>query len=194
VIVALLAVGGYAAWDLSRSGQEVPSVTAPGGAEPERPDAGEQPGEAPGEQPGERPAASEDPAIPARAGEAVVDYVHDGDTLYLTDGRKVRLLGVNAPEVGEHAQCYGDTATRELRRMLPKGSHVRTVADARETDRFGRSLLFLFTEDGALVNLELVRGGYAEVLVLDGDTLWIDELYAAEDEAAAASRGLWGSC
>ena len=188
MIVALLAVGGYAAWDLARSGQEVAGTTVPA-------DAGERPADdAARGTPGERPTASGDPTVPERAGEAVVDYVHDGDTLFLTDGRKVRLLGVNAPEVGENAECYGDAATRALREMLPTGSHVHTVTDARETDRYGRSLLFLFTDDGALVNLELVRGGYAEVLVFDGDTLWVDELHDAEDEAYAASRGLWGSC
>ncbi len=188
MIILLIGVGAYAAFDLGLLGADGDRGTAAGSPTmPRDPDAGSGGSGGAG-------AASDDPAIPADAGEAVVDYVHDGDTLFLADGRKVRLLGVNAPEVGEHAECYGDDATAALRAMLPKGTHVRTVADAREHDRFGRSLLFLFTDDGALVNLDLVRDGYAEVLVMRGDTLWIDELHDAEREARAASRGLWGSC
>lgn len=186
MIVLLVGIGVYAAIDLGRTGGDGGSVAVP--TMPRDPDAGTGAGA------GDPDAASDDPPIPADAGEAVVDYVHDGDTLFLSDGRKVRLLGVNAPEVGEHAECYGDAATAALRAMLPKGTHVRTVADAREHDRFGRSLLFLFTEDGALVNLDLVREGYAEVLVMRGDTLWVDELRDAEREARTASRGLWASC
>lgn len=157
---------------------------------------GSSQGERPGES-GEAPpagAASADPPMPADAGEAWVDYVHDGDTLFLTDGRKVRLLGIDTPEVGEHAECYGDEARGRLRALLPEGTHVRTVADVRALDQYGRSLLFLFTDDGALVNLNLIRDGYAEAVVLKPNVLWSDEVEAAEDEAQAASRGMWGSC
>jgi endonuclease YncB( thermonuclease family) len=49
--------------------------------------------------------APEPVGIPVGATEAVVEYVHDGDTLFLDDGRKVRLLGINTPEIGEHQEC-----------------------------------------------------------------------------------------
>ncbi|MGN6271518.1 MAG: thermonuclease family protein [Protaetiibacter sp.] len=138
--------------------------------------------------------ASADPAVPTDAGEAWVEYVHDGDTLFLTDGRKVRLLGIDTPEVGEHAECYGDVARERLRAVLPEGTHVRTVADVQPLDRFGRSLLFLFTDDGTLVNLGLIRDGYAEAVVLEPNVLWAAEVEAAEDAAQAASLGMWGAC
>jgi micrococcal nuclease len=64
----------------------------------------------------------------------------------------------------------------------------------RPLDQYGRSLLFLFTDDGALVNLDLIRDGYAEAVVLEPNVLWADELEAAEDAAQAASLGLWGAC
>ncbi|MFT4030460.1 MAG: thermonuclease family protein [Protaetiibacter sp.] len=139
-------------------------------------------------------AASAGPAVPDDAGEAWIDYVHDGDTLFLTDGRKVRLLGIDTPEVGEHAECWGDVARDRLRELLPEGTHVRTVADVQPLDQYDRSLLFLFTDDGALVNLGLIRDGYAEAVVLEPNVLWADRLEAAEDEAQAASRGIWGAC
>ncbi len=136
----------------------------------------------------------ETPAVPADAGEAWVEYVHDGDTLFLTDGRKVRLLGIDTPEIGEHAECWGDVATQRLRSVLPEGTHVRTVADVRPLDKYGRSLLFLFTDDGALVNLDLVREGYAETVVLEPNVLWAAEFEAAEDTAQAAGLGIWTAC
>jgi micrococcal nuclease len=175
-IAVLLYVGGEAGWWSAPA----PAVTASGPSEP-----------ATGEQGG---AASDDPAVPSDAGEAWIDYVHDGDTLFLTDGRKVRLLGIDTPEVGERAECYGDVARERLRTLLPEGTRVRTVADVRPLDQYGRSLLFLFTDDGALVNLDLIRDGYAEAVVLEPNVLWADELEAAEDAAQAASLGLWGAC
>src|SRR5690606_22937641 len=114
------------------------------------------------------------PALPADAGHAVVRHVHDGDTLFLEDGRKVRLLGIDTPEVGDNRECYGDDAREALRAMLPPGTAVRTVADVRATDQYGRSLLFLFTQDGSLVNLDLIREGYAEAVVYKPNVLWSD--------------------
>lgn len=134
------------------------------------------------------------PAVPSDARDAWVEHVRDGDTLFLTDGRKVRLLGIDTPEVGEHAECWGDVARERLRSLLPEGTRVRTVSDVQEADRFGRALLFLFTDDGALVNLDLIRDGHAEAVVLPPNMLWSAELEAAEDEAQAASRGMWGAC
>lgn len=138
--------------------------------------------------------APSSPAVPADAGEAWIDYVHDGDTLFLRDGRKVRLLGIDTPEVGEHAECGGEAARERLRAVLPEGTRVRTVADVQPRDRYDRHLLFLFTDDGTLVNLELIRDGYAEAVVLPPNRLWSDYLEAAEDEAQAAGLGIWGSC
>jgi len=143
---------------------------------------------------GDSPASVTTPAIPADAGEATVDYVHDGDTLFLTDGRKVRLLGIDTPEVGDYAECLGEEATAALRAKLPEGTHVRTVADVQPLDQYGRSLLFLFTDDGRLVNLDLISEGWAEAVVLQPNVLWAAEVEGAEDAAQAASLGIWGRC
>lgn len=194
VIVALVGVGLWALADLN--GGRLPGLDelAPQGAAP---DADHSPASSPA-PPAEQPDASgggvATPALPADAGTAVVRYVHDGDTLFLEDGRKVRLLGVDTPEVGDHAECYGDEARSALRRMLPEGTTVRTVADVRPLDQYDRSLLFLFTEDGRLVNLDLIREGYAEAVVLQPNYLWADEVEAAEDEAQSARVGMWGAC
>lgn len=135
---------------------------------------------------------------PADAEELSVDYVHDGDTLFLipTDGErlKVRLIGVDTPEVGENAECFGDEATGRLRQILPEGSTVWASADEEALDRYGRSLLYLWTSDGAFVNLDLVADGYGTALrIKPNDAHWA-ELSAAEAQAQGAGLGLWGSC
>lgn len=150
--------------------------------------ASQQPAAAP------RPAPSTADGIPAGATEAAVEYVHDGDTLFLDDGRTVRLLGVNTPEIGEHLECYGPEATDLLRSLLPEGAPVWVVHDVEPLDQYGRSLLFVYTADGLNVNLELLREGAAEVEMYKPNVLLRDEVYAAQDAARDARLGLWGAC
>ena len=132
--------------------------------------------------------------IPAGATEAVVEYVHDGDTLFLADGRKVRMLGINTPEIGENLECYGDEATAALRGMLPERAHVWVQQDVEPLDQYGRSLLFVYTDDGTNVNLALLSAGAAEVEMYEPNVLLSAEVHAAEDAARAADLGLWGAC
>ena len=143
--------------------------------------------------------SSYDPAddtltIPPNAQQATVDYVHDGDTLFLTDGTKVRLLAVDTPEVGDNLECMGNEARDYLRTLLPEGSTIYTQVDAEPTDQYGRSLLFIWTSTGTLVNLDLVEQGYAEAVFIGGNRLYEAEVEAAEDAAQAAGRGIWGAC
>ena len=170
-VVAIVLIGAvvFAAWWWLRS-DAIPPV--PNGA-PE----------------GSAPYPIPDAAIPAR-----VKYVHDGDTLFLTDGTKVRLLSIDTPEVGENLECYGNEATDELRSLVPDGSRVMILADVQPLDQYGRSLLFVYAEDGKLVNLELIEDGMAEAVVLPPNVLFADELEAAEDYAQAAGAGMWGAC
>ncbi len=132
--------------------------------------------------------------IPREATEATIEFVHDGDTVFLTDGRKVRLLGINTPEIGDEHECYGDEATSELRRMLPQGSLAWVLGDVEKLDQYGRSLLFIYTDAGTNVNLELLELGAAEVEMYDPNWLFEDELEQAEADARAADLGLWGAC
>ncbi len=132
--------------------------------------------------------------IPASATEAVVEYVHDGDTLFLNDGRKVRMLGINTPEIGDNLECWGNEATAALRSLLPAGTHVWVEEDVEPLDQYGRSLLFVYTDAGLNVNLELLREGAAQVEMYKPNVLHRDEVYAAQDAARAANAGLWGAC
>jgi micrococcal nuclease len=132
--------------------------------------------------------------IPSAATEATVEYVHDGDTLFLTDGRKVRMLGINTPEIGDNLECYGDEATALLRQLLPKGTHVWVLPDVEPLDQYGRSLLFIYTDDSTNVNLEMLRQGAAEVEMYRPNLMFQAEIEATERSAVDAAAGLWGAC
>src|SRR5687768_5946697 len=100
--------------------------------------------------PGAAPVKTET-SIPDDAVAATVNYVHDGDTLFLDTpddpNLKARLLAVDTPEVGD---CYGAEATALLRQLAPEGSTVYTLADEEPLDQYGRALLFVWTESGEL--------------------------------------------
>lgn len=127
-----------------------------------------------------------------------VDHVHDGDTLWAVDSAgekiKIRLIGVNTPEVTEPAECYSAEATTELIRLAPTASVVWAVPDREPTDRYGRELLYLWTADGTFINYELVEGGFGVALRVRPNDRYFSELKDAESSARAAGLGLWGAC
>jgi endonuclease YncB( thermonuclease family) len=125
----------------------------------------------------------------------LVARVIDGDTIELEDGRRVRLLQIDAPEPDED-ECYSRKATQVLRGMLPQGTPVRLVSDPAldERDRYDRLLRYVF--DGRRhVNLLLVRRGAASVWFFEGERgMHADRLLRAARNAKAAGQGLWGAC
>lgn len=131
-----------------------------------------------------------------------IAYVYDGDTLYLQpDGTisraaeiKVRLIGIDTPELRPAVECYGLEARDYLRGMLPKGTAVWILADREKLDKYGRSLLYLWTEDDRSVNLDLVEKGLATALrIAPSDSYW-QKFAAAEELAKRSDAGQWGAC
>ena len=143
------------------------------------------------------------PASAAAAAEGRVVRVVDGDTAILRldgDDRRVRLLGVDAPESvtpDRPVECYGPQAAAAARRLMPQGAAVLVATDPTQgaEDRFGRLLAEVTAGDAdGTVNVALVRAGAAEVFRGDGRGRLQPALRAAEREARNARRGLWGSC
>lgn len=123
----------------------------------------------------------------------VVAQVQDGDTLTLTDGRRVRLLGIDAPELekeGQPAEFLAHKA-RKVLTDLTRGQRVRLEYDQLRYDRFQRLLAYVFLEDGTFVNRELVAQGLARVYTQPPNTARQGELLAAQREALEAGRGIW---
>ena len=113
-----------------------------------------------------------------------VERVVDGDTL-VTDVGRVRLYGVDAPELGE--PC-GDEATDRLRRLA--GGEIRLEDGPRIYDVFERRLAYVYTEDGRSIDAALVWGGYAVAWTSDGQHR--EELAGLERDARSEGRGcLW---
>jgi len=122
----------------------------------------------------------------------VVASVTDGDTVRLTNGRRVRLLQIDAPESGE---CYSSEARAALASLAPVGSSVVLETDPRldALDRFGRILRYL-RRGSVDVNLELVRQGAAAPYFFDGERgRKASRLLGAANAAKRAKRGLWGA-
>ena len=145
------------------------------------------------------------PGIPADAFEMTVESVHDGDTLRArvaaptavvtdTESTRVRLIGLDTPEIQPVVDCWGAEATASLTALLPPGSTLWAAADREVLDQYGRHLLYLWTPDGRFVNAALVAQGDGAVMVFAPNTLHEQLFRALEAEAAAAGRGLWGAC
>jgi micrococcal nuclease len=122
-----------------------------------------------------------------------VEKIYDGDTILLQDGRKVRLLGINTPEIahrGNPAEAGGMQAKTWLENYL-QGKKVRLQGDAEKQDKYGRTLAYVFTEDGAQVNLELAKQGLAAVVVHPPNLLYAEPLLAAQRQAESGKLGIW---
>ncbi|MCK4491416.1 MAG: lamin tail domain-containing protein [Candidatus Altiarchaeales archaeon] len=109
---------------------------------------------------------------------ATVSQVIDGDSMLLEGGGEVRLLGVNAPEMG---QPYYGESTERLRGLV-EGKEVVLEEDVVGEDQYGRSLRYVFLGDEN-VCVRLVREGYATVYIIPPNTRYEAEL-----------RGAWGVC
>ena len=126
------------------------------------------------------------------AEETVVERVVDGDTFVTRDGSRVRLIGVNTPEISGTPEYYGEEAAAYAKRMLT-GKTVWMFRDVSETDRYGRLLRFVFIPgDPLMFNERLVREGYANVATYPPDVSLADRFRKAEREARKAEAGLWG--
>lgn len=127
-----------------------------------------------------------------KAEEAVVERVVDGDTFVTRDGSRVRLIGVNTPEISGTVEYFGEEAANYTKRMLT-GQTVWMFRDVSETDRYGRLLRFVFLPgDRLMFNERLVLEGYANAATYPPDVSLADRFREAERKARAAGAGLWG--
>jgi micrococcal nuclease len=124
---------------------------------------------------------------------ALVTRVFDGDTIDAAGVGRVRLLGIDAPELGGRFEGPAPFAleARERLQGLVLNRWVRLECDGPRRDDYGRRLAYALLETRALVNAWLVREGLARVFARTRLRRW-DELRRAEEEAQASRRGMWG--
>lgn len=119
--------------------------------------------------------------------------VNDGDTITLVDGRLVRYLGINAPEIDHRAhkaEPFG-FAARRYNQMLLKGKTVCLEFDRQRRGRYGRLLAYVFLRDGRFVNRLMLEKGYAYFLPSQADRRYQKLLLAAQQTAMSSASGLW---
>jgi micrococcal nuclease len=115
----------------------------------------------------------------------------DGDTFYLSDIGKVRLIGVDTPEVFGGVECFGRRASGFVERVAPLGSRVRYRLGVEERDRYGRALAYVWLRDGRFLNRLLVARGFAQPLTIPPNDEYADVFVEAAQGARGASVGLW---
>jgi micrococcal nuclease len=135
-----------------------------------------------------------------RSDAARVVRVVDGDTVVVRTGghdERVRYIGVDTPESvkpGTPVQCYAKRAAA-ANAALVAGRSVRLVGDVERRDRYGRLLAYVYREpDGAFVNAQLVRAGYARTLTIAPNVAHARQFAQLAQTARRSGRGLWGAC
>ena len=130
----------------------------------------------------------------SRVETGTVGYVTDGDTLRLTDNRRVRIVQIDAPEL--ETDCYGRQSRRALLRLAAPGIRVILERDPAldSIDRYGRLLRYV-TASGRDVGLTLVAAGAAEPYFFhDERGRHAVALLRAARRAQVERRGLWAAC
>ena len=126
---------------------------------------------------------------------AIVSRVIDGDTVVLSDGRRLRYIGIDTPEIvapGKPVECYGYEAKEENKRLVD-GKTVRLGKDVSQTDTYGRILRYVYAGD-VFVNEYLVRQGFAHASSYPPDDRYSEQFSQAQSQAMLQNKGLWGGC
>jgi micrococcal nuclease len=127
--------------------------------------------------------------------DADVVRIVDGDTIHVRVGdrvEKVRYIGVNTPEVHHptRGEEPGGRQASDVNRTLVDGRRVQLELDVRLRDRYGRLLAYVWVAD-VMVNAELVRLGYAQVMTVPPNVRYQALFLSLQRDAREAGRGLW---
>jgi micrococcal nuclease len=130
----------------------------------------------------------------ARSAPVLVRQVFDGDTVDVGGVGRVRLLGIDAPEVSHGLDTPAPFGLEAKERLTALLLHrwVRLEEDGDRVDAYKRRLAYVWTEDGQFINAVIVREGLARVSARTAIAR-LDELKRAEAEAQTFRRGIWGS-
>jgi len=128
-----------------------------------------------------------------------VNYVYDGDTLQLEDGRKVRLIGIDTPEVfsknrhiPSEIKASGQRARSALQQQLNKADmRIGLAYGQQRFDRYGRTLAHVFTAEGINVQAQLINQGHAIAFTTPPNDRLSDCYQQQEILAREAKLGIW---
>ena len=119
--------------------------------------------------------------------------VIDGDTIVVERIGKVRLIGVDTPETvhpSKPVEYFGKEASAFSKRMV-EGKKVKLKYDVKKKDKYGRTLAYVYLENGTFLNAEIIKQGYGHVYIKYPYFKYLDEFIKYEIEARENKRGLW---
>ncbi len=126
-------------------------------------------------------------AAPSAPEELVrVKRVYDGDTILLEDGRKVRYLGINAPEFQEPFYLKAKRSNESL--VLER--EIRLEFDQERTDSYGRVLAYVYAGN-EMVNARLVQEGLAHAFFIGPNRKHHALFLRLQAEARQRRVGIW---
>jgi len=126
--------------------------------------------------------------------EVLIGRVYDGDTVELSDGRKLRLIGIDTPELGHGhnpSQPLAQAAADTLRKLLATSPRLHLRYDAELHDKYKRLLAHIFLHNGVSVAAALLEQGLATALTVPPNVWNLACYQAAEQRARLARRGIW---
>ena len=118
----------------------------------------------------------------------IVSEIVDGDTFKTKDGKTVRLIGINAPEIGE--PCSQE-AKNKLNEIIYR-REIRLERDSGNKDAYGRLLRYVYVGD-LFVNAEMVRLGLAKFEEIEPNKKYSKLFLGLENKARNAGRCMWES-
>lgn len=143
---------------------------------------------------------------PAKEDFFYISRVVDGDTVKLSNGQKMRLIGVDTPEVHysnkllkdsdrtgrdiKTIQALGRKAS-DFTKNLCLGKKARLEFDVEKHDRYGRLLGYLYLEDGTFVNGKILEEGYGQVMTVPPNVKHAEYFLKLQKDARAKRKGLW---
>ncbi len=161
-------------------------------------------------------AAKEDPSEPMLTfsfGSNNSDYkrvlvkkVFDGDTFLLASGEKVRLIGLDTPELHESDKLFRDSRKSKMEvskiklmgkksylftKLMVEGRYVRLEFDTERKDKYNRLLAYAYLQNGTFVNAEILKQGYASMLTVPPNVKYVNDFLKLYKEAKENRRGLW---
>lgn len=126
-----------------------------------------------------------------------VTRVIDGDTFWVDNGEeafKIRFIGIDAPELRNSRHKKKGPFAKEAKAYVQErteGQWVRLEMDVQKTDRYGRMLAYIYLEDNAFLNADLVREGYAVLATFPPNVKHVELFRQLQTEAREHKRGLW---
>jgi micrococcal nuclease len=107
---------------------------------------------------------------------------------------RVRLIGIDTPEVYGQQECFGRQASSFVKGLLHPGDEVTYKVGVEPRDRYGRLLAYVWLKDGRFLNLLLAERGYALPLTIPPNVDFADRFVAAARRARGHGLGLWSAC